>query len=472
MIRLRSIIILLMVFVCMGQAYAREYPRHRKYALSGFALDDMKGDIRVPVIFVSFEEKNNDNENTIGSENEQSWMKRLNDVCAANHMGDNGSVSDYFEAQSYGQTHVTFERVGAYTAAGKGADYTTTTRSSQIVRQAVVSLKDVDWSRYDKNADGEVDCLLLIYAGHADGDLTQSGIEVRSIYPYRSWLSVVQGSSVTLGGGMKANSYVLAQDLRDKANHVAAINTMCHELSHGIFDLCDYYHGLKSYMGQYDIMCYGFRQTNYSSADNHCCDMTAFNRMYLGWLTPEELTLTGHYSLRPLTQAAEAFVISDPDDENHFFMLENRAKLLHTWDYHLPEAGLILTEIHFSRNAFESHSVNYASTPNIQVIEAATSRGLCIPNDTYLGVSQRTVPYGIDGRTSIPADVSPLFAQQRVTNITIDNDGTISFDYENATAGIHTTNVETDANYYDLQGRRVQPRRGMYIHGRKLKVIR
>lgn len=460
-----------LMWSCVASVSAREFPRHRKYSLCAVSLEEMKGHIVVPVIFVHFEQKNNDNENAISAENQEAWMKRLNESCAANHMGDQGSVSDYFEAQSYGETHVSFERVGEYTASGKAADYVATQRSAQLVRQAVISLKETDWKRYDRNGDQEVDCVLLIFAGHSDGDLTQSKLEVKSIYPHHSWLSKSQGSKATVEGGLKVDNYVFGQDLRDLSAHVGAINTLCHELSHGIFDLCDYYFDLKSHLGQWDVMCYGFRQTNYSSADNHCCDMTAFNRMYLGWLTPTELTENGHYTLRPLSQHAEAYAISDPADEDHFFLLENRQRLSKTWDYHLPASGLILTEIRFNRSSFEGHAVNRGSLPHIQVIDAATGKGLCIPNETYLNVSQKTVPYGIDGHTEITETVSPLFATQRITNIQRESDGSMSFDYECiADALTETKAASNDESCYDLQGRKVKTptRGGLYIYKNRI----
>ncbi len=465
---------LLLGMLCCVPSQAREFPRHEQHDWSHLSLEDMSGNFVIPVIFVGFEQKNGDNETTVSKDNQESWMKRLNDVCNANHMGADGSVSDYFLAQSYGKTHVSFEAIGEYVATGKAADYAETSQSRQLVRKAAQAMTDADWSRYDKNGDGEVDCLLLIYAGHCDGNFTQSGIEVKSIYPHRSWQSFA-GSRAKVANHY-VESYVFMNDLRDNTNHVAAIHTACHELGHGIFDLNDYYYDLKSYLGQYDLMCYGFRQTNYSAADNHSCDMTAFNRMYLGWLTPKELTTSGHYTLQPLSKEADAYIISDPANANHFFLLENRARISKSWDAHLPASGLILTEVHYSRATFNSHTVNHGKTPNIQVIDANTGKGLKIPNETYLSTSQKAVPYGTNGHTEITPEVSPLFETMRVRNITVNADKTVSFDFEMLTDAIGQTPFPTpaDAPLYDLQGRRVtrQLPGTLYIKGGKKIVVR
>lgn len=59
-------------------------------------------------------------------------------------MGENGSVNDYFRAQSYGRLNVTFENIGSYTASGKASDYAENDASSKMLRQAVQSLTEVD----------------------------------------------------------------------------------------------------------------------------------------------------------------------------------------------------------------------------------------------------------------------------------------------------------------------------------------
>lgn len=469
----RCYAIAVVLLLVASSAMAGVLPRHRKYEWSGLSLEDMKGRICVPVIFINFSETTNDNEIEVSEANQSAWMKRLNEGCAANHMGDNGSVNDYFRAQSYGQMEVTFERLGSFTANGKASDYAITAQSGPLARQAMVAQEGVDWSRYDSNGDKEVDCVLLIYAGHADGDLNSSGSEVKSIYPHMNWLSRV-GGKPNLPGGYTAQNYVYADDLRDHANHVGAINSVCHELSHGIFDLCDYYRNLTSYMGQWDPMCFGYRQTTYGNADNHCCEYGAFDRMYLGWLTPRELTASEHVTLQPISRQGDACILFDPEDEQHFFLMEARAKLSKTWDYHLPASGLLVTEVHFDRKAFESHGLNGKSVPHIQVINASTGKGLAIHNSVYYNVSQKGVPYGPDGRTEICSEVSPLFEKMQVRNISLNADGSVEFDFINAsTDGIGTPEQPLpNGRSYDLSGRQVkgEPQGIVIRNGRKVSL--
>ncbi|MDO4210764.1 MAG: hypothetical protein Q4D23_03475 [Bacteroidales bacterium] len=224
-----------------------ELPRHRAYEWSGLSLDDLRGDIRVPVIFVDFGTAGSDNETKVSAANQKTWISRLNTTNSANHMGADGSVNDYFLAQSYGLLNVTFESVGNYTASGSAASYADS--NAWLARTAISSLTDVDWSRFDANGDGEVECVLLIYAGHADGDDNAQQTPVKSIYPHQDWLRQSTGSRLKMGDAF-VQSYVWMNNLRNgSSTAVNATNTACHELSHGLLDLPDYYKNLVSYMG-------------------------------------------------------------------------------------------------------------------------------------------------------------------------------------------------------------------------------
>lgn len=435
--------------------------------------------VRIPVIFVNFESSSIDNEKAVSTSNQNNWLKRLNESSTANHMGEDGSVNDYFRAQSYGAVDLTFDNIGTYTAPGAATNYTEYRACARLASDAAKSLAaSTDWSLYDCNADGEVDCILLIYAGHCDGDYSSRGAAITSIYPHRAWVENYLGSRTKLDDSHYMQGYVLTNSLRDRSSAIAAIGTTCHELSHGMFALPDYYRNLNSYMGQYDAMCYGYRQLDYGSAADHCCDYCAFNRMLLGWLTPMELTEPCHVVLHPLSQSPDAVIVFDPKDSDHFFLLECRARLEDTWDAHLPAGGLIVTEVRWNRQAFQDHYVNAGSRKNVQLICAATSRGIEIPNAIYFNFDQRTIPYGIDGRDEIPATLDAVFATRTVTDIQVKRDGSVEFDFMGGGRTIDRLSLlESECRtwdsgvYIDMLGRRTQtPRRGfIYIHnGRKI----
>lgn len=467
----------LLLLANMVMAQNHTLPRHQVTEWSNYTLEEMQGDIVIPVVFINFSSNNNDNEVSITETNQTEWLRRLNDTCSSNHMGDNGSVNDWFAAQSYGKTNVVFERVGEYKAAGKAADYYQKSACATLVCDATTALTDVDWSRYDRNGDKDVDCVLLIFAGHADGDCTVRGKTVTSIYPFRDWMSNRKPSKHHVGD-YTIDSFVFANNLRHYSQSIDEVNTICHELSHGILDLTDYYRSLTSYMGQYDSMCYGFRQLN--GKGDHCCEMCSFNKMYMGWLTPTELSQPGHVKMRPLANNAEACIIFDNADPNHFFLLENRAKEDDTWDAHLPAGGLVVTEVNFVRNNFEYHNVNSGPKKNIRIICAATSTGIQIPNDTYYSFDQTQIPYGINGRSEISSRVSQVFATKTITNIIVNADNTIEFDFmgggNDIELGIekNTVKVVDAMKIYDIMGRELtsEPCSGMYVKNGMKYLVR
>lgn len=473
---LRKVFLILSLIAVHVSAQKHELPCHRATEWCRLSLEDFKGTIRVPVVFINFSETNGSDTKTITEANQNFWMERLNEKCSTNHMKENGSVNDYFLAQSYGQMNVEFESIGSYTAAGSAAAYADYKADASLVINALKSVgQDVDWSKFDCNGDKEVDCVLAIYAGHADGDYNSRRAVVTSIYPHRNWLAQYN-LSLSIGD-YEFSGYVFSQELRDASSAIAPIHTVCHELGHGILDLTDYYKNLTSYLGQYDAMCYGFRQTSYSAANNHCCNMTSFNRMYMGWLTPQELNEPCHVVLEPLSQKPEACIIFDPKNANHFFLLENRAKIADSWDVNLPGEGLLLTEINWNRNNFEFHNVNSGSVKNIRVISAATNSGIAIPNASYYNYDQSTIPFGSPKYTSITSAVNPIFENYSITNITINADHSLEFDFMGGTPNSVETPIShiSTPEYYNLKGQRIKLPKGICImscNGKNIKIYR
>lgn len=134
----------------------------------------IKGNVRVPVIFVNFSESNSDNANVVSDDNQTAWMESLNGTT-----GFGGT--QFFSDMSYGQLNVTFEKVGTYTATGKASAYSNSLAS--LMQSAVGQYTSTDWTRFDSNGDGFVDMVMLLFAGHADGDNSSASRQITSIYP-------------------------------------------------------------------------------------------------------------------------------------------------------------------------------------------------------------------------------------------------------------------------------------------------
>lgn len=420
---------------------AENLPTRDKTAWCRFSAAELQGEIRIPVVFMNltanytYDWNANDwagnDALAVTAAHQDKWMRQLNVACDENFLGEAGSVQDFFAAQSYGKLKVSFEKVGVVNG-GDGYDLYEYADQAAKLKSTLPGLSGVDWSRYDSNHDGEVDCILCIFAGHAMGDTTVEGYENENIYPNRNWMSNLAGGKLQLGS-VVADSYVFVNDLRNASNDIDGISTVAHELGHGIFDLNDYYQNRVSYVGQYDAMDFGFRQLSdqrtYMPKGEHPCGYTSFNRMYLGWLTPVELTEPCTVTLHSLDANAEACLIADPNDDQHFYMLEYRAKNAASWDAHLPGEGLVVTEINYAPDAFDYHSVNAGEVKNIRLINANTGTGVAVAADGYYGFSQYQVAFGTNGKTSIPETAGAVFSTKTVTNIKVGDDGTVAFDF-------------------------------------------
>ena len=94
-----------------------------------------------------------------------------------NQNGFNGSVHDYFDAQSRGQFDLTFDVVGPVTLSQNYAYYGQNNsagddmRPEQMVVEACNLVEDmVDFNDYDWDGDGEVDQVYIVYAGKGEAD--------------------------------------------------------------------------------------------------------------------------------------------------------------------------------------------------------------------------------------------------------------------------------------------------------------
>lgn len=273
--------------------------------------------------------------------------------------GNAGSVKDYFLKQSYGQLEIDFDIVGPYTANGSLAHYGENenghdARPLEMTMEAIdAAAKDVDYSNYDWDNDGEVDQIFIICAGYDEAE----GASSYYIWPHE-WVLSAQGIYRKYNGKV-LNTYGVATELWGNENtnpdgEIAGIGTACHEFSHCL-GLPDFYDtsGTNFGMGDWDVMCSG----NYNNRSHTPAGYTSYERMFAGWLTPTELTeMTRINDMKPIATTPECYILYNEANRDEYYLLENRQPV--DFDEGLPSHGLLVLHVDYSQGSWTSNKVN------------------------------------------------------------------------------------------------------------------
>ena len=320
--------------------------------------------------------------------------------------GHRGSLHDYFKDQSNGLFHLTFDVVGPVQLRHDMAYYGKDTldwrgsrsdvRAGQMVAEACLAIKDsVNFRDYDWDGDNVVDQVLVIYAGYGQA----SGGGSNTIWPHEWALQYSDyGSVLRIGGNMLINTYACSNELNFNTTKLGGFGTACHEFTHclGLPDMYDTSGKESLGMGFYDLMSAG----NYNGEGYVPAGYTSYEKMFVGWLTPQELTrdttITG---MKPLSEHGEAFIIRNDANADEYYLLENRQRS--GWDTHLPGEGLVMLHVDFDQTDWLTNRVN--TNPQHQ-------RCTLVPADNRqrkILSAQDSIPYPQAGNDSLTATSLP-----------------------------------------------------------------
>lgn len=361
--------------------------------------------------------------------------------------GGTGSIKDYFTECSHGQFTPDFDVYGPYTLPHERAYYGAMSGSDHDIRAGQMIIDaclaaDADVNFADYATGGTVDNVFVYFAGHNQAE----GGPDESIWPHRSSMAYYAPPKLD---DVNLADYACTSEFRwSSGSSMCGIGTFCHEFSHvlGLPDFydTDYASGLSA-MGSWDIMTQG----NYNN--NGCTPptYTAYERFFLGWLTPTALTndstvdCEGSYSLQSLISANTAFLVSKTThnlsgsgpNPKEFFMLEYR-KMEGRDTYTGLADGLLITHINYNPTTWNNNGPNndrtclgyYPVIPNRQ--QAYGDR-----SDLY--------PYVADNCLfTLHGETEPML--RKVINI-VDNGNSCSFDYVSPNEKLALTAHDIDA---------------------------
>lgn len=276
--------------------------------------------------------------------------------------GNAGSVRDYFLKQSYGQLEINFDVVGPYTTGGSLASYGAPEGNNHDVNPTAMVMeaidqaaKEVDFSNYDWDNDGEVDQIFLICAGYSQAE----GADPDYIWPHE-WTLSAQGIQRNYNG-KKLNTYGVSTELwgngktTNQEKEIDGIGTACHEFSHclGLPDFYDTQYNGGFGLSSWSVMDYG----GYLDGGHTPAGYTSYERMFAGWFEPTELKeMTTISNMKPLATTPEAYILYNEGNKNEFYLLENRQPI--DFDAKLYGHGMLVLHVNYIQGTWGSNSVN------------------------------------------------------------------------------------------------------------------
>ena len=333
--------------------------------------------------------------------NTQQTFNRFFNEIGYHDNGMAGSVKDFFLKQSYDQLEIDFDVVGPYTTQlnmdyyGAPTGDSNDSHPAKMVREAVdAASKDVDFSNYDWDDDGEVDQVFVIFAGY---NQAQGGAS-NTIWPHE-WILAGEGAAVRYNN-KTINTYGCSSELKGNGgNEMDGIGTACHEFSHclGLPDMYDT-NGQKNFgMSYWDVMDAG----SYNDDSRTPAGYTAYERWYSGWMEPTEIKeMTRVNDMKPLQEKAEAYILYNEKNRNEYYILENRQPV--AFDKGLYGHGLLILHVDYNEGAWMSNNVN---------VDATCQRMTVIPADGRLAATLASLagdPWpGTKGNTSLTNYTSP-----------------------------------------------------------------
>ena len=352
-----------------------------------------------------------------------------------------GSVADYFKAQSRGVFELTFDVVGPYRAendlhyyGGNNSNGKDQRPNELIVEAVQAASAEVDFRDYDWDGDGEVDQVFVLYAGDGEAD----GGSMSTIWPHMYFLSET-GNQQTFNG-VVVNTYACSNETKTDGS-IEGIGCFCHEFSHclGFPDFYDTSYSGWFGMGTWDIMCKG----SYNGNTYQPAGYTAYEKWMSGWLEPIELTDDVNVeNLKPTSDGGDAYILYNSGYHDEFYMIENRQ--LKGWDASLSGAGLMITHVDFDKAIWEEDN------PNTKISQReADEYGIHVndhqrctlirANNTRSTISYPSDVYPFEKLDSLTATSIPAaslynmnaagtkYMEKGIKKITMNSDGTMSF---------------------------------------------
>lgn len=338
------------------------------------------------------------------------------------------SFKDYWEINSGGKLNVQGQVFGPYVLSSTLSDYACGVKNgggrycglgsgTGAIASELIRLADgeVDFSKFDGNADNAVDCFIIIHSGKG-GEVQENPISSSQCcdiwsHAFSTYISTSDGVSIRSG--------VIAAGISEIFPY-GNMGLIAHEFGHllGLVDLYDAgASGLVSCgVGPYSLMGYGLYKGPKGALGTLPSNLSPWEKIYLGWA--EALTVSGQFCDKISSSSASTYFLKVPAyssaDSKEYFLLEFRKR--ENFDSDFPVDGVLIWHIdeQIVRERVGSNRVNTDECfPGCgsSCGEVKDNKGLFLTCQNHYGIrvvprSSKSDPWLFE-RTNINEDSSP-----------------------------------------------------------------
>ncbi len=393
-------------------------------------------------------------------ENDRKGFDSLANALHYTYQNATGSAREYFSSQSNGQYVPVFDVVGpvelphemAYYGANDAGGFDVNTGDFVMDAVAKADMLGVDYTQYDHNHDGFIDFVFILFAGFSEADkhianaIWPHNWDLMSnlYYGYTAQKEYYCKSEddylLPQYDGLQLNDYACSACLRPDETR-AGIGTFCHEFGH-VLGLSDYYPPTGS--SYYDILNYSpgswsiMGYACYTNNGKTPCNYSAYDKYYLGWLTPslpkhgETITLEADGRSAYMVTRDGMLPSEGAETADTVYYIENRQ--YKGWDRYLPGHGMLIWRIIFNKDDWYNNSPNNGESVGYTLL---TASGETPYTTATMGSAREDVPFPGSGNVKSVT----LFNRFELRDIN-ENDGVVTFLFLDKTKPYNETGVE------------------------------
>lgn len=296
----------------------------------------------------------------------EDFLKMLND----SGYNGTGSAKDYFEAQFGDSMEFSFDVSDIITLNrpvkyyGENDKSGIDTRAAEMAHDAcVMADKDINFSAYDHDGDGEVDNVYIFYAGHDESEYTEN---TELLWAHQYYIQA-EGFQL-ICDGKKLNRYACSSEL--SRGYMTGIGSFCHEFGHtfGLMDLYDTDYdtdgGWAAGLWRSTALMDGGNYNNNSATPPY---FNCIERELLGLSYPDTLEVGNTYTLEPVHRNGQYYLL-ETDTPDEYYLIECRSN--EGWDKHIGGSGMLIYHIDKNDVEYDENTESYYSRWQMNTINA------------------------------------------------------------------------------------------------------